>query len=847
MMRKSTFWGLLFVLGLFLCGGLAGCGSSDSDAPADNDGDADGENEVLLDGDESEAIESDLSETEDTEAIERPDPAFTYEVVAPQQKATDDTYNEEQMTYVFANTNGSPVAKDIRALRLIGDTLYIGTPAGLYKKAPTDTQPVLVSLLGALSGATAEPAVVGIGQTIESGKLALALEKSVLIFDTATPASSTKLDLPQTTETLIGLHAVAPTTGIAYSIHYVYIFHKGSLSIIFSADFETEGPQTISSAVYDIANSQVLVGSNRGVAILPVQLAKKASRKEYDKYDAAGGKLLDDKVQSLALCGDTLLIGTGLGLNLLKGATASFIKAEPNHLAYGEITAISCLDNTAALLGHKIGATFLKLDGSHLDYYQSQRWLADNAVQNVALAADGTRYVGTKAGLSKIALVSRKLADKAKVFESYVPNFWRMDGFFSSDANLAEPYDAMSARTRLGDKDNDGLWTQMMIGGWCLAYAKTKDENYYKLARKAMDNMLMLIDLPAISFKEKGMKPGYIARSIVRDDEELIFEEKKTQSNWHLVKYNGHDYYWKDDTSSDELTGHWFGFPIFADLCAKTAEEKKVIADHVALMTSYIMDGGYKLIDLDGERTTHGHWDPDTISIAVDGMGTCYKNGHSLDDCASAFGGGGWLNSLQMLGGLLATYHLTKDPIYYDAYEMLITKYRYNEVAVANENTKTIVMNGTKNHSDHELAILAYYTILRYEPNAERRKQWQDSIKFFYQYERPERNPLWAAIYSLGGMTDAAAEDARRTLREMPDDLRGWAIDNSTRKDAVYVGQDRHKGDEIDRVFPYDELRTMWWNGNPYASLEGGDGRGLTAPTAWLMAYYFSLYSGLLQ
>lgn len=847
-MRRPVFWNLLIVSVLAFGTSLYGCGSSDNSTPADGDPDTEAETQTDGDAAETEAEESEATE-EEADGADRPDPSFIYERREAPQKAADESYVEEKMDYVFANTNGSPIATDIRVLKLIDGTLYIGTSAGLYKKAAGDTAPVLVSLLPALSGETTEPAIVGIGQTIEDGKLMIALEKRVLRFNLGTPATSMMFSVPEDTETLLGLHAISPTLAIAHSAHYVYFIYSATIGKAFTADFETETPELIGAAFYDFANSQIFVGTNRGVYIVPLQLPQKAAlkgRKEYQRYDVAGGKLLDDKVQSLALCGDTLLVGSGLGLSLIKGDTATFKKAEPDHLAYGDITSISCLDNTAALLGHKIGATYLKLDDSHMDFYQSQRWLADNTVQAVALAADGTRYVGTKAGLSRIYLVTRTLADKEKVFESYVPSFWRMDGFFSSDSSLPDPYSSYADHYGLSDMDNDGLWTQMMIGGWCQAYAQTKNEIYYQHARKAMDNMFLLVDIPAISFKAKGMDPGFVARSVVRDDEGEVFNSKKTQSNWHLVNTNGHDYYWKDDTSSDELTGHWYGYALFYDLCAKDDAERQAIVDHLNLITGYIVKNGLKLIDLDGARTTWGKWDPDTIAIALDGMGKCYTKVQDLDLCASAFGGGGWLNSIQILGGLLATYHLTKNPLYYDTYNELITKYRYDELAMTNDNTKTVVMNGTKNHSDHELAILAYNTLFRYESDPARRAKWQDSIKFFYKYERPERNPLWAAIYSLAGVDDAAAEDARRTLREMPDDLRNWGIDNSIRKDASYVGLDRHKNPEIDRVFPYDEIRTMWWNGNPYASTEGGDGRSVNAPTAWLLAYYSARYSGIL-
>ncbi len=99
------------------------------------------------------------------------------------------------------------------------------------------------------------------------------------------------------------------------------------------------------------------------------------------------------------------------------------------------------------------------------------------------------------------------------------------------------------------------LTLPMQIGAWCLAYAETKDEGYYQSARKAMDAMFLFFDVPGESFAAKGMNRGFITRSLVRDDEGALFEEKASQSNWHLQEFGDHSYYWKDDTSSDEYAG----------------------------------------------------------------------------------------------------------------------------------------------------------------------------------------------------------------------------------------------------------------------------------------------------
>jgi hypothetical protein len=92
-------------------------------------------------------------------------------------------------------------------------------------------------------------------------------------------------------------------------------------------------------------------------------------------------------------------------------------------------------------------------------------------------------------------------------------------------------------------------------------------------------------------------------------------------------------------------------------------------------------------------------------------------------------------------------------------------------------------------------------------------------------WEVAERNPLWTAFVAMAVDDKAEIADGVRSLREFPVDLRTWAVDNSHRKDALPNGTDRFDKPQFDTVFPYDEIRSVWWNGNFYAVKEGGSAR----------------------
>jgi len=483
------------------------------------------------------------------------------------------------------------------------------------------------------------------------------------------------------------------------------------------------------------------------------------------------------------------------------------------------------------------------INGDHYDYYVSHRWLPSDDCRAVALGR--VRWFGTSAGLASIHIdMAETVAEKAsKLFDEMKSRFVRMDGFLSPNA-----FTQKDGSYRLTDSDNDGQWTQEAIGGLCFAYSVTHDKKYKDLAWKAMQNMFLLVDVPAVSFKAKGMKRGFVARSLCREDEPC-FAGKVAQSNWHLVTYNGQKYYWKDDTSSDEIVGHFFGYPLYYDLCAENDDEKAAVADHALAIANYIVDNGFRLVDLDGKETEYGHWQPEKLAIALDGFGECVKKYHDADTCGMAAFGGGWLNSIEILGLLLSAYHMSEDPKFFEAFKSLALKHEYWRLAMGNKNTFTMTNPAIENHCDEELAMLSFTTLLTYESDPERRAYWQACLKWLYEDVKPERNPLHAGITAIFMPDIVDVKAGVKSLIDMPVwDRRRVMVDNSHRVDARLIGKDRHGQEQFDRVFPYDEIRTMWWDKNPSVKVaDKGMETVIDGPMAFLTAYWSTRYAGVLK
>ncbi|MBI5527221.1 MAG: hypothetical protein HY897_12875 [Deltaproteobacteria bacterium] len=776
------------------------------------------------------------------DAFAYPDAAIIFEVREPARSVSDDPYQEEFPDQF--RTTDRLATLDVRALAYVGGATWAGTADGLFRREDGGGAFTRVDLH--LDPPVSPETIVDIsrGAYGNDGLVAVALSDRVMLFS---PAGEAKFDFPL---------SEGPVTSVAAGGDTLV---AGTAQTIFKwtgATWEAAG-NALPLDVRDLAvtaGGEIIAATGAGVLVFDAQdlSGPNASR------TAASGDLLDDDARAVTACGGRTVVATARGIAVHDGQTVALRRAQPDGLPTDNPFSIDCNDN-GVLIGHAIGATWLSADFSHTDHYVSPRWLPDNRVPAVALGADNDRWAGTSMGASRIHPVTRTLAEKERAMSALVPHFWRMDGvsggFFSSDGSTPDPYSPPSELIH-HDHDNDGLWTQMMIGGWCYAYALTGDEQYYENARLALYNMFLLIDVPASVFEAAGLGRGFIARSLVRSDEGAIYNDKLSEAEeigdkgilrWHPVHFNGHDYLYKGDTSSDETTGHFFGFPVFYDLCAKTEEEKAEVAEHAGAVADYVLRNGFFLLDLDGTKTTWGHWAPEYLAVAVDGLDKCIDAGDPIERCFEAYYGGGWLNSLEILGMMLAAFHMTGETKFYDAYETLISEHRYDEVAMPHEETFTITNPSVANHSDHELAMLAYTTLIRYEPNPDRRARWLESLKFLYDWERPERNPCWTAVYALSGGTDPEVADAVRTLREMPDDRREWRIDNFHRKDAIRKADDRHKNPQYDRVFPYDELRTFWWNGNPYSVVGGGSGNGWSAPTAWLLPYYMLRWAGAIK
>ncbi|MCA9042616.1 MAG: hypothetical protein KDA65_19840, partial [Planctomycetaceae bacterium] len=220
-----------------------------------------------------------------------------------------------------------------------------------------------------------------------------------------------------------------------------------------------------------------------------------------------------------------------------------------------------------------------------------------------------------------------------------------------------------------------GLWTAMYGAGECYAYAATKDPAARQRAKDAFEALRYLSLAP-----RGGSHPapkGFIARTIVPIDEPdpnqrpsytLKGQEQTRQrgdSLWRIYEPRwptsaDGKYYWKSDTSSDELDGHYFFYALYYDLVADTEEERELVREIVRDNANHLVENNFQMLDHAGV-TRWAVFNPELFN----------------QDVLWAAGRG--LNSLSILSYLATATHITGDPKYLEAARELRDVHGYHQ------------------------------------------------------------------------------------------------------------------------------------------------------------------------
>ena len=529
-------------------------------------------------------------------------------------------------------------------------------------------------------------------------------------------------------------------------------------------------------------------------------------------------------------------------------------------LPYSDFTCAAAGDDGRVWFGTRIGLVGFS-DGRFL-YREGPRYMPGNEIRSIAVDKDGTPWLATDGGVAALKSRSMTLAEKATFYEQQIDQYIKRTPYgYTSEVSLKAPGDY--SEITYHDSDNDGLWTAMYGASQCYAVAVTGSDRHRAAAKQAFE---------AIRFLQKvtqGGKPspplGYIARSILSTDGrnpndgglESDRRMKLRDRGWKIYEPRwptsaDGKWYWKSDTSSDELDGHYFFLPLYYDLVANTESEKERVREVVRDLTDHLIEHNYQLIDIDGLPTRWAIFNPE-----------------DLNQKPQRWEGRG-LNSLSILSYLVVAEHMTGDKKYSEAIEYLRKKHSYEANAMVG---KVQFGAGSGNQSDDEMAIMNFYTLLKYTKDEQLQTTMRFSMFAYWSLLSSARNPFFHFAYAVHGLGhehktmhatipldpwDGWLEDSLGTLTGFPLDRANWPQKNSHRLDVVALPRVRGnppktsatvmRGNCVDgKVLPIENRHFNHWNTDAWRVDYPGSGKELASGAVYLLPYYMGRYHGFID
>lgn len=528
-------------------------------------------------------------------------------------------------------------------------------------------------------------------------------------------------------------------------------------------------------------------------------------------------------------------------------------------LPVGDLVCVAVGPEDEVWFGSRRGA--VRFDGRDWAYRQGPRWLPGDEIRSIAVGPDGTAWFATDGGVGGIERRRMTLAEKAGFYEEEIERYIKRTPFgYTSEVGLGAPGDR--SQVHYSDSDNDGLWTAMYGAGECFAYAATKRPEFKRRAQRAFEALRFLQQVTQGG--AHSPPKGYVARTI-RPVEwpdpnigrlEADRAQQQRERLWKVYEPRwprsaDGQWYWKSDTSSDELDGHYFLYAAYFDHVAETDAERERVREVVRDLTDHLVAHDFCLVDHDGKPTRWAVFGPKYLNNDPDWW---VERG---------------LNSLSMLSYLAVAEHITGDAKYGQAARDLIEKHGYGANVM---NPKVQMGVGSGNQSDDEMAFMCFYNLLRYTRDEVWREKWRFAFYAYWALEQPELNPFFHFAYAAHGLGQTYSnaygstpvapwpgwqEDALATLRGFPLDRVNWPHRNSHRLDLIPLRSQQssdlasaeraRRGYRVGgKVLPVEERHFGHWNTDPWRLDYGGDGRELASGTVFLLPYYLGLYHGFI-
>ncbi|CAF1472555.1 unnamed protein product [Rotaria sordida] len=466
---------------------------------------------------------------------------------------------------------------------------------------------------------------------------------------------------------------------------------------------------------------------------------------------------------------------------------------------------------------------------------------------NAPTALGSAAVAVTTKGLAVLRFEMWTLVQKAEHFQHFFDQPGRHDKY-NLISNCTMSLWGDSRTCVKGPDDNDGLWTSMYLSSQIFRYVVAQDLAIKASAWTHFQSLELLNQVSGV--------PGYPGRSFAKRSDFPPAPQWYPSPVYPTLQFQG-------DTSSDEIVGHEFVYPLVHDSLASSDDERQRAYILLFNITTNIMTHDWYLEGENHTRTNGVTWNPTELNDDADRQ----------DDRG--------LNSLEILAFLLQTYAYSGDKRFLDGAELLINSYHYDVNLI---NTKMIAVCDN-NFSDDELAYLSYFNLvyaintitsssnLSVKQKAEAQLVMDHILEYMrigldltHKYKQMEKSPFYNFIYCYASGQinqtqhlftnintsspafdcNALSADAVWYMQRWPLELIAWPQFNSDRLDIqLNIPAECEQKPLSLQMLPPDERTTKKWNTNVYG-LDDGDGFYEEDPTAFLISYWGMRYFNLL-
>lgn len=473
------------------------------------------------------------------------------------------------------------------------------------------------------------------------------------------------------------------------------------------------------------------------------------------------------------------------------------------------------------------GAFKLNKDEKY-SYYAGERWLPENNTITIQPGPENSVLILTEKGVGQIFFKEMTLEDKAMFYEKQVREKNIRYGFNCASTQLPNGYSSAI----MGFQPSDNLWTGMYLASQMFRYKVTGEKDAKLNVLESLDAMERLHTVTGIKglfarcferdYKTENTKTeGWQQRELETGSPASLWLQCKDHPNWTF----------RSTASSDQTVGQIFALIAILELCDDEDIKSRALTMLDNLM-GYIVDNNLYIIDVDGEPTMWGKWNPDYVNQFPVNVGDRK------------------INSSNIIAFLQTAYKFTgKEKYKNKAFEMMDKcGYLENlmrpfaEIGPVKGDKLSEILSHEWNHSDDEMYFLAYWGLYPYAFSPELQVKFQEAIKDHWEIERPEKNALWNFTFAMTGAKEFDLDESIGFLQQYPMDLRNWGVHNSHRKDIEFIPEN-FRGQTSSELLPLSEIPLYRHNGQIFRLDSEGDGSSLiSAGDVWLLPYWMGRY-----